>query len=339
MFFTAVAHPGKGYNMAVAGVQSILPRAYMHTFRALRGLTLKYFGLVSKTNRRGRVQQRVLVVTQSHLYSCLPEDGDIQRCIDLSHITEILVHAPKCEIALVVPSEYDLLFQALGEEALNDILSAVGTSCPRITQVDSTLVKFGILRIEKPPGFSRVNPGSCVMESQAHTSHGVSSSPTKATGANGAKQLVTPTAREPNGDHEMSVVAAHEPIAADPLVTDEAAFGWQSVSKVVPPTSPTIDKIDSVVIPETPTDQRLSKNDMDLSVVWQSVNGESDRGGVVESRGLPAQRLRDLLLDVIRSDREVIGELRATVDGLRSEVDRLMKDNLRLRQMRRDSDL
>ena len=50
---------------------------------------------VLKQNRQGKVQQRLLFLTRTHLYSCLMAEGNVQRCVSLELISHVHVHVPQ----------------------------------------------------------------------------------------------------------------------------------------------------------------------------------------------------------------------------------------------------
>ncbi|RNF26813.1 uncharacterized protein Tco025E_00895 [Trypanosoma conorhini] len=88
----------------------LLPRALARAFRCLRNVPIVHFVEVAKVNRRGKRQQRFLVITPTHLFSCV-ENGVIQRCVPTRSVAEVHVwRGAAPQVGLKIPSEYDMLF-------------------------------------------------------------------------------------------------------------------------------------------------------------------------------------------------------------------------------------
>lgn len=143
--------------------ENILPSSVMAAFNALRYIPLRYFALVTKINKKGKAQERVIVLTELHLYSCTKEDGSIKRCLSLADISRVMTCRNRSEVALVVieggGAEYDLLFQAHSPTALDEFLKHI----PKEVEVrDVAMSLLGrhngaecSLHLEKPKGYSR----------------------------------------------------------------------------------------------------------------------------------------------------------------------------------------
>ncbi|CUG23429.1 Hypothetical protein, putative [Bodo saltans] len=142
--------------------ENILPTSVMRAFQALRYIPLRYFALVTKINKKGKAQERVIVLTELHLYSCTKEDGSIKRCLSLSDIVRVITCRNRSEVALVVMeggAEYDLLFQAHSPAAMDEFLKHI----PKDVEVKDMAMSLlgnhngsdGALHLEKPKGYSR----------------------------------------------------------------------------------------------------------------------------------------------------------------------------------------
>eukprot|EP00672_Neobodo_designis_P019811 CAMPEP_0174853340 /NCGR_PEP_ID=MMETSP1114-20130205/28001_1 /TAXON_ID=312471 /ORGANISM="Neobodo designis, Strain CCAP 1951/1" /LENGTH=215 /DNA_ID=CAMNT_0016087975 /DNA_START=42 /DNA_END=689 /DNA_ORIENTATION=+ len=86
-----------------------VPLELQANFAALRHVPLFFAGHIRKLNHRFALQDRVLIATLDHVYVCDP-NGDILRCFPYSYIETVLVDDARHQIALVVPSEYDVAF-------------------------------------------------------------------------------------------------------------------------------------------------------------------------------------------------------------------------------------
>ena len=125
-------------------------------FRALKHVHLLYADIVTKVNKTGKAQQRLVAITNSHLYSCLPQEGDIQRCIELAKVRELRLNRPKNELVLMVPDEYDMMLQARSAASFSALLAALPQTA-EVLEINMPIPQQ-TLRLEKPLKFERFNP-------------------------------------------------------------------------------------------------------------------------------------------------------------------------------------
>jgi len=72
-----------------------------------------YSEKVLKINKRGKEQERVLLLTDKAIYNLKPKDfGKCQRRIDLEKVVSVTVSNESKEFALHIPEEYDYRYKS-----------------------------------------------------------------------------------------------------------------------------------------------------------------------------------------------------------------------------------
>jgi hypothetical protein len=141
------------------GAAHVVPAESVLSFRGLQYLPIRACERVNKINKVGRNQDRILVVTTTHLYTALPADGDVQRCIAIAAISEVRVHKARLEMAVVMPAEYDLLMQCYDPASFLRLLAAISTAATTSKAVKvvelSGPINFQEYSLEKPNQFAR----------------------------------------------------------------------------------------------------------------------------------------------------------------------------------------
>ena len=103
-------------NIATTPLQALqlkrceVPLELQANFAAIRHTPLFYANYVRKLNHKGKVQNRVLILTIDHIYVAHP-NGDILRCFPYSYVTTVFWDNQRQMLGLVVPKEYDLALQ------------------------------------------------------------------------------------------------------------------------------------------------------------------------------------------------------------------------------------
>jgi hypothetical protein len=101
-----------------------VPLELQSNFAALRHVPLFFAGYVRKLNHRFTVQDRVLIATLDHVYVCDP-NGDILRCFPYSAVETIIVDPPRQQMALIVPTEYDVAFSTTDTQSLLHVIEVI----------------------------------------------------------------------------------------------------------------------------------------------------------------------------------------------------------------------
>ena len=138
-----------------------VPPLFQDVFTNLQGAIIHFFGVGTKSNKRGREQKRVLVVNDQSIYQC-NSSGNINRCIWITAVREI-IYDPAGNVALLVDgaNEYDLAlrFDKIDTaKALADVLMQICKFLKRkpplkVTPLHDRNINFGDLKLEKPPQF------------------------------------------------------------------------------------------------------------------------------------------------------------------------------------------
>ena len=132
---------------------NVIPRDSIQAFRGLKHLPVRTVERVSKINKVGRHQDRVLVVTSTHIYSALPSDGDVQRCITLALLGEVRFYKARLEAAFIVPA--DLLVQFYDPKSLLRVLACCKEYSSAKIVEEPTPIEYLALALEKPEQFAR----------------------------------------------------------------------------------------------------------------------------------------------------------------------------------------
>eukprot|EP01084_Bolivina_argentea_P312073 540262_1 len=76
-----------------------------------------------KINRKGKEQERVLLITDKAIYNLKPKEmGKCQRRIDLELIESITISTISEEFVIHIPDEYDYRFKSINKERLSIVL-------------------------------------------------------------------------------------------------------------------------------------------------------------------------------------------------------------------------
>ena len=135
----------------------ILPASGLTVFRALRHVPYQFCAMMTKVNKAGRRQQRLIVVANGYLFSCLAAEGDVQRCLSLSLVTAVQHWTSAHSFALFVPSEYDMYLEFATAAVAAEFISVMPKNVP-ISDVD--VINTTQLKLEKPAGYVRPPPAT-----------------------------------------------------------------------------------------------------------------------------------------------------------------------------------
>ncbi|KEG07015.1 hypothetical protein DQ04_11241010 [Trypanosoma grayi] len=144
----------------------VLPRSLASAFRCLQDVPILHLAEVTKINRRGKRQRRIIVVAPAHVYSCM-ENGSIQRCVAVHAIAA--VHTWSGEggphIGLKIPDEYDMLLGVGTVAEVAALVAALQTAARNdannngrneLQIVEETeMISAAAYRLERPKGFQR----------------------------------------------------------------------------------------------------------------------------------------------------------------------------------------
>jgi len=85
-----------------------------------------FSGKLVKINKRGKEQDRVLLITDKALYNLKPKDyGKCQRRIDLERIVSVTYSSASDEFVFHIPEEYDYRYKSDNQKRIIEILSDV----------------------------------------------------------------------------------------------------------------------------------------------------------------------------------------------------------------------
>lgn len=113
-----------GVALALQLKRCEVPLELQQNFAGLRQVPLFFAGHVKKLNKRFKLQDRVVVATLDHLYVCDP-NGDILRCFPYSRVETVIVDPGRQQMALVVPSEYDVAFSTADPHRLLHVIEVI----------------------------------------------------------------------------------------------------------------------------------------------------------------------------------------------------------------------
>jgi hypothetical protein len=194
---------------------NLVPVQFMTAFKAIKYIPYKFFAIVDKVNKRNLTQLRVLIVTDTHLYSATPLEGSIQRCIELRLIKEVRYCTARLQIGLVVPEEHDFLFSVSESQAFEEFKKILPK---RIMWCEEAQTLAAVLALEKPADFVRKGVEAvrwCVSASTVIAEDDPSLSSAAKRGG-GMKRAKIPPSETTSATEEVSSSAAAEDIA-DPL--------------------------------------------------------------------------------------------------------------------------
>eukprot|EP01060_Flectonema_neradi_P007881 TRINITY_DN15594_c0_g1_i1.p1 TRINITY_DN15594_c0_g1~~TRINITY_DN15594_c0_g1_i1.p1 ORF type:complete len:583 (+),score=136.93 TRINITY_DN15594_c0_g1_i1:52-1749(+) len=83
-----------------------MPKVFEESFGMLSGVTLYFMDYILRGGRRGSWRKKVIVVTSHAVFICAC-DGNINRCIPLKEVTEVVYGGSQQFVVLVVPTEND----------------------------------------------------------------------------------------------------------------------------------------------------------------------------------------------------------------------------------------
>lgn len=84
-----------------------IPKSYASKFIALRDVPIRAFVPVQKRNDAGRLQARVVIVTDGVVFLATP-DGEIKRSFPLNVLEEVFCDPKHGLVVMIVPTLYDL---------------------------------------------------------------------------------------------------------------------------------------------------------------------------------------------------------------------------------------
>lgn len=105
--------------------------------------TVVFSERVLKINKRGKEQERDLIVTSRAVYNFVPKEyGEFQRCIQLSQVSGVVLSRNSDEVVVQVTSDYDYHFRVVRRAELAEVIDkyhekATGLSLPPLIVVRS----------------------------------------------------------------------------------------------------------------------------------------------------------------------------------------------------------
>lgn len=136
-----------------------IPRDRQHAFAHLgNDIVLHTFMDVDRISSRGKPLRRVLFVTDQTLFVC-EESGGVLRCVQVSKIMRVNVAQDNSNaIALVIPSEYDIILRLDRRQQRDDLLVTLRAVHRRMVdeELDVQMVKeirTNAYQMDKPAGF------------------------------------------------------------------------------------------------------------------------------------------------------------------------------------------
>jgi len=131
-------------------MEQLLPIELKKTFGALVDIPVLWMGYVTKVNKVGKKQIRVLVLLDECLFSC-STDGEINRCVSLGDVNSIETFPNESCLLLHISSEYDMMFSTT---EWNTIVKEIRKRHPNldIHQSTTTSDKVNTRRLQRPMG-------------------------------------------------------------------------------------------------------------------------------------------------------------------------------------------
>jgi WD40 repeat protein len=121
-------------------------------------ILLHFFEDCDRVSSKGKPLRRIALITDQTLFVC-EQTGSLTRCVQVSKISQVNVAMDNSnEIALVVPSEYDILLRFDRRSQRDDILTILRAVHKRMVSAELRVwhvkdVRPNQYRMEKPPGF------------------------------------------------------------------------------------------------------------------------------------------------------------------------------------------
>ncbi|CUI15061.1 Hypothetical protein, putative, partial [Bodo saltans] len=121
-------------------------------------ILLHFFEDCDRVSSKGKPLRRIVLITDQTLFVC-EQTGSLTRCVQISKISQVNVAMDNSnEIALVVPSEYDILLRFDRRSQRDDILTILRAVHKRMVSAELRVwhvkdVRPNQYRMEKPPGF------------------------------------------------------------------------------------------------------------------------------------------------------------------------------------------
>eukprot|EP01012_Entosiphon_sulcatum_P013983 TRINITY_DN19130_c0_g1_i4.p1 TRINITY_DN19130_c0_g1~~TRINITY_DN19130_c0_g1_i4.p1 ORF type:complete len:740 (-),score=128.07 TRINITY_DN19130_c0_g1_i4:1619-3838(-) len=134
-----------------------VPERLKTAFKDLDNGVLHYFEPVEKINKKGKPQDRVMVISHNVLYLC-QDNGNVKRCIPIKNIGEVLVDKDNGTVALKVPTDYDCYFRPKDPGQMDEIIDIL-QKCHHFLQEEPLKVNPNslttdsigtLLQLEKP---------------------------------------------------------------------------------------------------------------------------------------------------------------------------------------------
>ena len=118
-----------------------MPKVFEEYFGMLSGVTLYFMDNILRGGRRGSWRKKVIVVTSHAVFMCAV-DGNINRCIPLKEISEVVYGGAQQFVVLVVPTEND--------QRSFDVLLRISENLPLLINVLQNLTYGRRLEAGKP---------------------------------------------------------------------------------------------------------------------------------------------------------------------------------------------
>ena len=338
---------------------NVLPASVFKVFTGLRHIKLEFIDLVNKTNKAQRVQQRLVAATSTHLYSCLPDNGDIQRCVERKKVNALAVSRGRFEVLLVISVEYDMMFACSSSVALDDFINLFPDVVPSFHKEPLIqLPNSSSFRLEKPEKFVRTNPSvfvrefpkvSCVEGGSPLVSAGRSFQDHSGTlmvpvsGSEYPQNDDQDQSDDDDGPSSANLIASNRSLldGADGKRTNGPVLRALPLTRAQQPASSTMSPIKRTlpvtihsVINAPDTETFATSPSTNASPIFQEVkipSSKSQSSSAVPTAAVQQNSYRSIS-NLLSAERECNGALRRIVDELRGEVDRLTFENLLLKR-------
>lgn len=95
--------------------------------------TVLFSAEVRKNNKRGKWQDRVLMITDKAMYNLLPKDLSLKRRVPLEHMAAMTASKKSHEFVVHIPEEYDYRFESDKQSEIREVLSTAFAAHVKLT--------------------------------------------------------------------------------------------------------------------------------------------------------------------------------------------------------------
>lgn len=137
-----------------------VPPIHAKNFRGLQGTVIHWLGVVDKFNRMRKLDRRVAIFSDSHVYLCRL-DGGITRCVQVRNISRAFIGDDSAIGFQINAPDYDMLIQVLNVQEREAVLNVVKSVYFRlvgrdlgitILSDDASVAMLSELKLTRPPG-------------------------------------------------------------------------------------------------------------------------------------------------------------------------------------------